>query len=279
MPNVGQRERARLFRRMHDGDGVFLLPNAWDPGSARLFELAGFEAVGTTSGGVAFAAGRPDGGLAREEMVDAVARIVAAVDLPVSADIEAGFGGSPEEVARTVAAVAEAGAIGVNLEDAAPGAEPALVDVAGQCARIEAARGAAEDAGVELFVNGRTDVFWLGLEGDDLIESAVSRLRAYAKAGADGAFVPRLVDPEGIRRVAEAVPLPLNVLAAPGSPTPAELARLGARRLSTGSGPARAVLALARRIAGELREAGVSPAMLESSIGYEEANEIFSKEG
>ena len=198
--------------------------------------------------------------------------------MPVSADVEAGYGDSAAAVGETVAAAIEAGAIGINLEDAAAGEERALVDLAEQCARIEAARAAAEDAGVELFVNARTDVFWLGLEGEELLETAIDRLRAFVDAGADGAFVPRLVEADQIRQVAEAVPAPLNVLAAPGMPAPDELARLGARRLSVGSGPARSAMALTRRIADELHREGVSVAMGESTIGYQQANELLSKE-
>ena len=278
MASSTQRRKAREFHRLHGGEDVLVLPNAWDAGSARIFEAEGFEALGTTSAGVAFASARPDGGLSRGEMVESVGRIAAAVAVPVSADIEAGFGDSAAEVGETVAAVLDAGAIGINLEDAAPGEEPALVDLEEQCARIEASRAAAEDAGVELFVNGRTDVFWLGLGGEELLETAIARLRAYVEAGADGVFVPRMVDAADIRRVAESVAAPLNVLAAPKTPPLAELRRLGARRLSTGSGPARATLAIARRIAIELREEGASTTMIESAIGYPEANDLFSKE-
>jgi 2-methylisocitrate lyase-like PEP mutase family enzyme len=276
--SASQQERARAFHRLHEGGGLLVLPNAWDAGSARLFELAGFEAMGTSSAGVAFAAGRPDGGLTRDEMVAAVALIAGAVDVPVSADIEAGYGDSAAAVGETVAAAIEAGAVGINLEDAAAGEERALVDLVEQCARIEAARAAAEDAAVELFVNARTDVFWLGLEGEELLETAIDRLRAFVDAGADGAFVPRLVEADQIRRLAEAVPAPLNVLAAPGMPAPDELVRLGAKRLSVGSGPARSAMALTRRIAGELHREGVSVAMGESTIGYQQANELLSKE-
>jgi 2-methylisocitrate lyase-like PEP mutase family enzyme len=278
MSGEAQGERARRFRALHEGEELLCLPNAWDAGSAVVFETEGFGAIGTTSAGVANALGRPDGGLTREEMVEAVGRIAAAVGIPVSADIEAGFGGTPAEVGETVSAVIEAGAIGINLEDAAAGEEPALVDLDEQCARVGAAREAAEDAGVDLFVNGRTDVFRLGLEGDERLEAAIERVRAYAEAGADGVFIPHLVEADEIRRVAESVPRPLNVLASPALPPPAELQRLGARRLSTGSGPARAALALTRRIAIELREAGRSEAMSESPIGYRVANELFAKE-
>jgi 2-methylisocitrate lyase-like PEP mutase family enzyme len=278
MARAGQAEKARRFREEHEGDGVLVLPNAWDPGSARVFEAEGFPAIGTTSAGVAFAAGRPDGGLGRAEMVAAVGRIAAAVQVPVSADIEAGFGDDAAAVGETVAAVIEAGAIGINLEDAAPGEERALVDLDEQLARIGAARDAAENAGIALFVNARTDVFWLGLEGEELLETAIERLSAYVDAGADGAFVPRLVDADGIRRIAAAVPAPLNVLAAPGMPPLAELRSLGARRLSTGSSPARAALALTRRIAAELHEDGASRAMGEATIPYPEANRLFGSD-
>ena len=197
MADAGQAERARRFRDLHADDGVLVLPNAWDAGSARVFETEGFPALGTTSGGIAFAAGRPDGGVSRAAMVEAVGRIAAAVEVPVSADIEAGFGDDAASVGETVAAVIDSGAIGINLEDAAPGAEPALVDLDEQCARIAAARAASDSAGIDLFINGRTDVFWLGLEGEELLETAIARLRAYVEAGADGVFIPRLVDPDG----------------------------------------------------------------------------------
>ncbi len=272
-------EAASRFRQLHEGEALLVLPNAWDPGSARVFELAGFAAVGTTSAGIAFAAGRRDGELGREEMVEAVARIAAAVEIPVSADIEAGFGDSAASVGETVSATIAAGAVGINLEDAAAGPEPALIDLAEQCSRIEAARGAAEDAGIEFFVNARTDVFWAGLEGEELLETAIGRLAAFVEAGANGVFVPRLTDPDGIRALAESVAAPLNVLAAPELPSPAELRELGARRLSTGSGPARAALALTRRMAAELHEGGGSTAMTDATIGYSQANDLFSKEG
>ncbi|HEY5053862.1 MAG TPA: isocitrate lyase/phosphoenolpyruvate mutase family protein [Solirubrobacterales bacterium] len=275
MTRTSQRDKARLFHDLHDGRAVLCLLNAWDAGVARIFEAEGCPAIGTTSAGVAYAQGKADGEMGRDEMVEAVGRIAAAVEIPVSADIEAGFGATPEEVGEVVAAVIEAGAIGINLEDRADGDAPALRDIDDHCARIGAARESAEAAGIDLFINGRTDVFWLELEGEDRLDAAIERVQAYAAAGSDGVFIPRLVDPEEIRRVAESVAVPLNVLVAPGTPPVAELAKLGVKRLSTGSAPARASLALARRIAGDLLGPGGYGAMLDPTILYADANRLM----
>jgi 2-methylisocitrate lyase-like PEP mutase family enzyme len=269
-------EKAKRFHELHHVEEVLCLLNAWDAGSARIFEQAGAPAIGTTSAGVAYAAGRADGELSRDEMVEAIGRIASSVDIPVTADIETGFGATPEEVGEMVAAVIEAGAIGINLEDAAHDDAPALRDIDDQCRRIGAAREAAEATGVNLFINARTDVFWLGLETDERLEMVVERVRAYAGAGADGVFVPRLIDAGEIHQVVESVTAPLNVLAASATPPVSELQRLGAKRLSTGSGPSRAALALARQMAAELLGTGTYEAMMVSAIPYEEVNRLLS---
>jgi 2-methylisocitrate lyase-like PEP mutase family enzyme len=274
---ASQRDRAQRFHELHDSDTVLCLLNAWDAGSARIFEAEGCPAIGTTSAGVAYAHGKADGEMGRDEMIEAIGRIAEAVEIPVSADIETGFGATPEQVGETVAAVIEAGAIGINLEDAIDGDVPALRDIDDQRARIAAAREAAEAAGVNLFINGRTDVFWLGLEGEDRLDAAIERVQAYAAAGADGVFIPRLVDPEEIRRVAESVSAPLNVLVAPATPPVTELAKLGVRRVSTGSAPARAALALARRTASDLIGEGGYEAMLDPTIPYADVNRLMRR--
>jgi 2-methylisocitrate lyase-like PEP mutase family enzyme len=276
MSRAAQGAKAARFHELHRGEKVLCLLNAWDAGSARIFEEAGAPAIGSTSAGVAYARGRADGELSRDEMVEAIGRIASAVDIPVTADIETGFGATPEEVGETIAAVIEAGAIGVNLEDPAEGDEPALRDIEDQCSRLRAARTAADAAGVNLFINGRTDVFWLGLGEEGRLEMVIERVRAYADAGADGVFVPRLVEADEIRRVAESVSVPLNVLAAPATPPVGELQRLGVKRLSTGSGPSRAALTLARRMATELLEGGTYEAMMASVIPYDEMNRLLS---
>jgi 2-methylisocitrate lyase-like PEP mutase family enzyme len=267
--------KARRLADLHRGPAPLRLLNAWDAGTARVFEAAGAPAIGTTSAGIAFALGRPDGGISRDEMLAAIARIAAAVDVPVTADLETGFGAAPADVAATVRGAIEAGAAGVNIEDAADdggGLRP--LDEA--VARVAAARAAADDAGVPLFLNARTDVHWRGIgEPAERAELTTDRLRAYAAAGADGVFAPGVTARDAIAHLVGAVDRPLNVLASPALPGMAELAALGVARVSTGSGPSRAALGLARRIAGEVLGPGTYAAMTEGALPYGEANELL----
>ena len=264
-------ERADEFRRLHQ-DGVLVLPNVWDVASARLVEQAGARAVATTSGGVAWSLGAPDGDrLSRELAVDAVRRIAAAVAVPVTADIESGFGATPEDVAETVRMVLDAGAVGVNLEDAGS----PLRDVAEQADRIAAARAAADAAGVSLFVNARTDVYLRRVGGESgRPAETLRRAEAYAAAGADGIFVPGVLDPAVLRKLAEAIPRPLNVLAGPGAPAVGELAALGVRRVSVGTAIAEAAYGTARRAVVELLTAGTYEG-LAGGIDYGELNAML----
>jgi 2-methylisocitrate lyase-like PEP mutase family enzyme len=241
-----------------------------------VFEAAGAPAIGTTSAGVAYALGRPDGErLPRAELLEAIRRIAAAVEVPVSADIESGFGATPQAVAETVRAVIDAGAVGINLEDGVPGEAGGLRPLEDQLRRLEAAREAAEATGSGLFVNARTDTYLarVGAPGERL-SIAQERLRAFVAAGADGVFVPGLADPDAIRALVETAEVPLNVLASPSMPPVAELEALGVARLSVGSGPMRATLDLCRRIAAELQETGRST-LMGAQLPYEEANALF----
>ncbi len=170
----------------------------------------------------------------------------------------------------------DAGAVGVNLEDAAPEGGAALRDLDDQCARLRAARAAADDAGVPLFLNARTDAAWLSVgPAQERIELIVARARAYEQAGADGLFVPGLCEPDELAAVVAATALPVNVLATRTTPSLDELERLGVRRLSVGSGPVRAALDLAGRIALEVLETGSSELMVAGTLTYREANALF----
>ena len=226
MVSEGQHAKAAALRALHGG-GIFVLPNAWDAGSAVMIAAAGAQAIATTSAGVSWSLGRPDGqNLSREEAVAAVARIAAAVDLPVTADIEGGYGSDPADVAATVAAVIEAGAVGINLEDSgAPGG--GLFDPAAQAARIRAARAAAADAGLpELVINARTDVFLFQIgQPEGRLDDVLARAAAYAAAGADSLFVPGLLDLGTLATLTGAVALPVNVMVGPGAPDVAALRR------------------------------------------------------
>ena len=271
---------ADRFRELHapGADPILVLPNAWDAMSARLVEAAGATAIATTSAGISWALGHPDGqGLTRDAMLAAVRVIVDAVRVPVTADVESGYGaGTPEDVAETARAVIAAGAVGLNLEDA-PGVNGApILTTEAQAARIAAARAAARSAGVDLFINARTDVYVrkVGQEGDRFAET-VRRAQAYTAAGADGVFVPGIADADTIQRLAAAVGAPLNVIGGPGVPSVRELRALGVARVSVGPGLARAVMAQIRRAATELLDAGTYEALREQ-IPSPEANALFA---
>jgi 2-methylisocitrate lyase-like PEP mutase family enzyme len=244
---------AARFRSLHSTPAL-RLPNCWDAASAAVIAAAGAPAVATSSAGIAWSLGRPDGGaLDRDAAVDAIARIVRVVDVPVTADIESGFGATPDEVAVTLAAVARAGAVGVNIEDSVHEDTRSLRSVADQTERLSAAR---EGAGADLFINARIDSYLTGKgEETDRFDATVARAEAYAQAGADGIFVPGVTDPLVIGALVTAIRLPLNVLAGPGSPSPSELERLGVARISLGASPARAAYEVARRAAVDLLEA------------------------
>lgn len=275
-PNLNT--QAQLLRSYHDPSApVLVLPNAWDAASAAVIAAAGARAIATTSGGVAWSLGRPDGqALGRDEMIDVLRRVVATVDVPVTADVEAGYGPAPADVAATVRAVIDAGAVGINLEDSqAPGGP--LFDVDAQTERIRAAREAAAAGGVPgLVINARTDVHLLQIgppEGRD--DEVRSRAKAYAAAGADCLFVPGLLDlAELAALVAVVAPLPVNAMAGPAGPSIAELAATGIRRISVGSGVAQAAYTVAQRAAGELLTSGTYGALAEA-IDFPTLNRMF----
>ena len=273
-----QKAKAMAFRRMHREPKILVLPNVWDVISARLFEDAGFAAIATTSAGVAFSLGYPDGEkISREEMVARVGRIARAVKVPVTADMEAGYGPRPEDAARTVREVIEAGAVGMNLEDGTrSGDTRGLAELSLQVEKIHAVREAALKTGVLLVLNARTDVY-LVKAGDPgkWYDEAVRRLAAYREAGADCGFLIGVMDAETIGRAVQDVKFPLNILAAPGSPAIPELEKLGVARVTFGSGPMRATLGLLRKIAGELKSAGTYTTLAGGIPGME-AQELAS---
>jgi 2-methylisocitrate lyase-like PEP mutase family enzyme len=252
----GQRAKAAALSSLH-GSGIFVLPNAWDAGSAAMIAAAGAQAIATTSAGVSWSLGRPDGQhLTRSEMAGVVARIAAAVDLPVTADIEGGYGSDPDAVAATVRAVIDAGAVGINLEDS--GAPGGLFAPADQAGRLAAARAAAAEAGLPgLVINARTDVFLFGIgEPAGRLDDVIARAAAYAEAGADSLFVPGLLDLDILAALTGKVSLPVNVMAGPGAPDVAALRAVGVRRVSLGQAITQAAYTLARRAAAEVLTAG-----------------------
>jgi len=280
MPDNDHLSRARRFRDLNLA-GRCLLPNAWDAASARVFEQAGFLAIGTTSGGIATARGLPDGEhIGRQGMVRELITIVNAVRVPLSADIEAGYGDAPDDVAETVQAVLDAGAVGINLEDRAHQASAAPVYVVeDQAARIRAARAAAEHRRIPLVINARTDTFLLGLgeSVEERVEMTVERGRAYLAAGADLVFVPGLVDPDVVRRVAQAVNGPLSLMALPGAPPAEALFNAGASRVSLGNVAMLATLGALREMAADVLRTGTWSSMERTFFGFAEADALFAE--
>ena len=240
-----QNDKARLFHSLHVGGQPLVLFNAWDAGSARAVAEAGAKAIATGSWSVAAANGFADGEqLPFAFALDNLRRIVAAVTKPVTVDLESGYGDGAAQVAATVAAALEAGAIGCNLEDSFP-ANGRLREAADQAARLAAARRVADDAGIALFINARTDVFFQKPpEAHDMamVDDALQRAHAYADVGASGLFVPGVVADHLIARLVEASPLPVNIMAMPGVPSRARLAELGVARISHGPGPYRGAM-------------------------------------
>jgi 2-methylisocitrate lyase-like PEP mutase family enzyme len=279
MPRATQAALAKQFLALHEGRKSLVLPNAWDVASARIFEEAGFPAIGTSSAGVAFALGYPDGQkIPRGEMLAVVRRIGEAVRIPVTADMEAGYGGKPEEIAETAREVLAAGAVGMNLEDAIHDRPDALADMSLQKEKIRAAVEASARAGVPFVLNARTDVFLAGIGAPETrLARTIERLNAYRDAGAQCLFAPGVKDPETIAQLVSGVRGPLNILATAGTPPVADLEKLGVARVSVGSGPMRATLGLIARIARQLREKGSFSLMTDGAMTYADANRLFTR--
>ena len=271
------REQADAFRQLHTGPRMLVLPNAWDVASARLVEEAGFSAIATTSAGIAWALGYADGErISRGEMLAVIRRIVTAVRVPVTADVEGGYGATVAAAAETARGVIAAGAVGLNLEDGTN--EGTLLDPELQADRIRAVRDAAMSARVPLVVNARTDAFevkqWSAAER---FTAAVRRANGYVAAGADCLFVPHVSDGETIGRLAQEIAGPLNVIAGPPAPPLPELERLGVRRASLGPRVVQATLGLVRRLVMELRERGTYDAMTELLIPFGDVQRLVGR--
>jgi 2-methylisocitrate lyase-like PEP mutase family enzyme len=229
-------DKAKIFHALHR-EGLLILPNAWDAGSAVVIEKAGASAIATSSAAVAWAHGYPDGeAIPPDVLIATVREIVSAVTVPVSADIEAGYARDAEAAGEFAARVIDAGAVGVNIEDGRD--SPDLL-----CAKIERLRRVADRAGVDLWINARVDVYLHKLaEGEAAYDETIRRARRYTEAGANSIFVPGAVEDTSIGNLVREIALPLNVLAWPGLPDAARLKQLGVRRLSAGAGLAKASL-------------------------------------
>src|SRR5215470_13318442 len=221
MNKKAQAQKAALLKKLHYGPNILVMANVWDAISARIVEEIGFPAVATTSAGVAATLGYPDGQrVSRDEMLQVVARVTRAVQVPVTADMEAGYGTAPEEMAETALALIEAGAVGLNLEDITGDDESSQVELGLQMEKIRAIREVSASAGVPLVINARTDVYLMPIgPAETRFERTVERLRAYVQAGADCVFAPAVKDAETIAKLVKVVGAPLNILLTPGCPS------------------------------------------------------------
>lgn len=260
-----QAVRAEFFRAMHGGPHLLMLPNAWDAISARIVVAAGYSAVATTSGGVAWALGYADGEAAPwDEVVAATARISRAVAVPVTADIEGGYGETPEAVGRSIGDIINAGAVGVNLEDGLrpgqhpPGSQPSesppIRTIEDAAQRIRAAREVANAAGVPIVINARTDLYIKNIgDEESRFDEAVARGRAYLAAGADCIYPIALRDPDTIGRLVKALQAPVNIMVRAGLPGIAELEALGVKRASTATALPLAAMGVVRQLIEQMR--------------------------
>jgi len=272
-----QANKAELFRAMHSDPPLLVLPNAWDAISARIIVAAGFRAVATTSGGVAWALGYADGEAAPwGEVVAATARIARTVAVPVTADIESGYGNTPAALGRSIGDIIEAGAVGVNLEDGLKSGSPPIRSMADAAARIRAAREAARSAGVPIVINARTDLYIKNI-GDEAsrFDEAIARGRAYLAAGADCFYPIALRDPATMGRLATALNAPININVRAGSPNVAELEALGVKRASTATAIPLMAMGLVRQLAEELHATHRFDA-LSPSMSHPEAQQLFA---
>jgi 2-methylisocitrate lyase-like PEP mutase family enzyme len=268
-----QSQRAERFRALHLPGQPLLLPNPWDAGSARLLASLGFEALATTSSGFAATLGRLDGSVSREEALTHAAAIVAATQLPVSADLENGFGDSPEEVAQTAADAVQAGLAGFSIEDYSGRKTEPIYDRGLAAERIAAAAEAAHGGPAHLVLTARSENY---LHGRQDLDDTISRLLAYQEAGADVLYAPGLGSARDIEAVLAAVDRPVNVLARPGLPTVGELAAIGVSRISVGGAFAFAAVGAVVEAARELRERGTYEFMAGAAVGVRAARDAFA---
>ena len=260
-----QYEKARCFRQLHESEGAFVIPNPYDAGTARLLEQLGFEALATTSSGYAFTQGRRDGGLTREQALEGVRLIAEGTDLPVSADLENGFGDAPEMAAETIRLAAEAGAVGGSIEDSTQRKDSPIYDLQLAAERVRAAADAAKRLAIPFTLTARAENYLYGRRD---LNDTIRRLQAYQEAGAHVLYAPGLTTKDDIAAVVKSVDRPVNVLMGLKDVQLrlADLSSLGVKRVSVGGGLARAALGAFLRAAREMRKDGTF-AWAEEAVG------------
>ena len=272
---VTQADKGRAFRALHEGDRAFIIPNPWDAGTARLLARRGFAALATTSAGFAFSTGRRDNTVGRDQMMAHVEAIASATDLPVSADLENGYGDQAEAVAETIRLAAAAGAAGGSIEDATGRRDRPIYELAHAVERLAAAAEAARALGTTFTLTARAENYLVGRP--DLADT-ITRLQAYQTAGADVLYAPGLTDPDDIAAVVRSVDRPVNVLAGltGAKLSLADLSALGVRRVSVGSLLSRVALGAFLRAATEMRDHGTF-SFADDAVPYADLSEMFER--
>ena len=263
---------AETFHSLHRQKDILILPNAWDAGSAKVIEDAGAKAIATSSAGVAWALGYPDGDTLPPKMLaDLAANITDVIRIPLSVDFEAAYTKNPAKVAENLKPIIDAGAVGINIEDGE--GTPELL-----AKKIEKARNTAESVGVNLFINARTDVYLQEIGSpESRVGETIDRAARYRDAGADGIFVPGLCETSAIKAIVSEVKIPVNVMAYPGLPSAKELKKLGVHRLSSGTGIPQTIWRHAAELAKGFLATGDSKAMFKNSMAYSKLQELFAR--
>ena len=271
--HASQAEKGHAFRALHEGKGAFIIPNPWDAGTARLLAHLGFEALATTSAGYAFSAGQPDGTIPRDEMLAHVACIAAATGLPVSADLEHGYGDDPKTAAETIRLAAAAGLVGGSIEDSTGRQDHPVYELAHAVDRIRAAAEAADNLPFPFMLTVRAENYLVGRPD---LKDTIKRLQAYQEAGADVLYAPGLASRDDIAAVVSSVDRPVNVVMGLRgiSMTLADLSAIGVKRISVGSALSRTAIGAFMRAAREIREHG-SFGFADEAVNSRELNALF----
>ncbi len=260
--------KSKIFNDYHHDSSILILPNAWDVMSAKVYEDLNYKAIGTTSAGIAASLGYRDGEqLPFESMLDVIRKITQSVNIPVSADIESGYGETIEEVLENVRKIIANGVVGINLEDSKKNHTCSLYDTAYQQKKIESIKNVSISEGIPLFINARTDAYILN---NNRIDETMKRAQAYKDAGADGIFIPGLVQKEHIQLFTKEIDLPLNVLIHGSTPSISDLECLNVSRISFGSGAYRAIISTLRKLASEVITKGQYGTITNEVMSYEE---------
>ncbi|KAB7610276.1 isocitrate lyase/phosphoenolpyruvate mutase family protein [Amylibacter sp. SFDW26] len=275
-----QQRLAKELIRLHLCDDIMVLPNAWDTGSAVMYSKAGFKAVGTSSAGVAYSLGYSDcEQLPFDLLLEYVDRTSHRIDVPLTVDIEEGFGSTPCEIAQNVSEVIKKGAVGVNLEDSFDAKSKTLTAIDYHRNIITAVADLKDKNNIPFVLNARINTHWYDLsDKSHLLDIAIERGNACLSAGADCVFIPGIADADSIRTLVQQIKGPINILASTACPSTYALQELGVSRLSVGSSPARACLGLTQKIIEELMNQGTFTSMYEQSIPYDKANKLFLRD-